>query len=420
MFRTLILLFVLGLFTRAHGQLDEARRITKQLCSEEFFGRGYVNNGMAKAADFLGEEFKNVGMQPLFGDSYFQTYAYDVNSFPGKMHLQQNGRDLNPGIHFLVSAQSPTISGEMNYVRIDSLILSDENLLKDEIEKIYLGKKNAILLDSRGLSRSTRDEFNRLAYSFTSIATTLVTTDSKFTWSVGRFQLKNAVIQLQDSILKDDAVFHVNIEALFIPDFEARNVGGIIQSKKRCAKTIVFCAHYDHLGGMGDNVYIPGANDNASGTAMLISLASAYIKKPSRYNLVFLAFSGEEAGLLGSEFFVGNSPIPLNKIKLVLNLDIMGSGEEGITVVNGTVFEKQFDLLSSINSENNYLKQVKKRGETSNSDHYHFYQNGVPAFFIYTMGTNRHYHDVFDTYEELSFSAYENIVMLLQDFVRAL
>ena len=379
-----------------------------------------MHDGMGKAADFLGDEFQKVGMEPLFDNSYFQSYTYDVNSFPGSMSLQQNGRELLPGIHFLVSANSPTIRGSLNFVVIDSLILTDENRLKDEIQKIYTGQKNAIFLDSRGLTRENRDEFNRLAYSLTTIATTLVTTDDKFTWSVGRFQLQNAVVQIQDSILEDQADYEVDIEAKFIENFEARNVGGFIRSKKRRAKTIVFCAHYDHLGGMGSEVYIPGANDNASGTAMLISLASNYVKHPSKYTIVFLAFSGEEAGLLGSEFFVDNSPINLKRIKFVLNLDIMGSGEEGITVVNGTVFEKEFDLLSAINSEGEYLKQIKKRGETSNSDHYHFYQNGIPAFFIYTLGDNKHYHDVFDTYDELSFSAYADIIRLLDAFVRKL
>jgi aminopeptidase YwaD len=409
--------FVLFPFLLA-AQLEEARRITEQLCSPEFFGRGYVQEGMGKAADFLGDEFQKVGIEPLFQDSYFQHYTYDVNSFPGSMLLLQNGRELQPGIHYLVSANSPTIRGSLNYVVIDSLILTDENRLKDEIQKIYTGQKNAIFLDSRGLSRESRDEFNRLAYSLTTVATTLVTTDDKFTWSVGRFQLQNAVVQIQDSILAKNASYEVDIEAKLLENFEARNVGGVIRSKKRRAKTIVFCAHYDHLGGMGSEVYIPGANDNASGTAMLISLASNYVKKPSKYTIVFLAFSGEEAGLLGSEFFVENSPFELKRIKFVLNLDIMGSGEEGITVVNGTVYEKEFDLLSAINSEKGYLKEIKKRGETSNSDHYHFHQKGIPAFFIYTLGENKHYHDVFDTYDELSFSAYEDIIRLLDAFVR--
>jgi Zn-dependent M28 family amino/carboxypeptidase len=107
----------------------------------------------------------------------------------------------------------------------------------------------------------------------------------------------------------------------------------------------------------------------------------------------------------------------LKEIEFLLNLDIMGSGEEGITVVNGRQLTEEFKTLTDINDKNEYLSKVKPRGETANSDHYFFYKNGVPCFFIYTMGPNKHYHDVYDTYEELSFAAYDDIVMLLIDFV---
>lgn len=95
----------------------------------------------------------------------------------------------------------------------------------------------------------------------------------------------------------------------------------------------------------------------------------------------------------------------------------MGSGEEGITVVNGTVYTDEFDELVAINDEFNYLTKIKKRGPTQNSDHYFFSVEGVPSFFIYTMGPNKHYHDIFDTYDELSFEACEDIIKLLIRFV---
>jgi Zn-dependent M28 family amino/carboxypeptidase len=285
---------------------------------------------------------------------------------------------------------------------------------------VYLGVKNSFLIDSRGFEDKERAELIRYAFNFTSTAPTFVTTDQKFTWSVGRNHLKHPLIQIQDSIIEIGQKFEVNIEATLINDFEANNVIGYLPGKKKCAKTIVFCAHYDHLGGLGKNTYIPGANDNASGTAMLITLANYFKKNPSDYNMLFIAFSGEEAGLLGSEYFVSNSPLKLKKIRFVLNLDIMGSGEEGITVVNATEYVKEFELLQRINTEQQLLPKVKSRGETSNSDHYHFHQNGVPSFFIYTMGTNKHYHDVFDTYDALTFEAYNNVMKLLQTFVEQL
>ena len=407
--------------TLLFSQVEEARRITKKLCSTEFFGRGYVNNGMQSAALFLQDEFINAGLQP-YSDKFdfLQSYTYDVNSFPGEMELVHKNKVLQPGIHFLPEASSPSLDMTADYALIDSAVLVDENLLKDAIESVYLGVKNSFLIDSRGFDDKERSDLIRYAFNFTSTAPTFITTDQKFTWSVGRNQLKYPLIQVQDSVVRLGEPFRVTIEAEFLPNFEANNVIGFLPAKKKRAKTIVFCAHYDHLGGIGKNTFIPGANDNASGTAMLVTLANYFKKNPSKYNMLFIAFSGEEAGLLGSEFFVANSPIKMKKIRFVLNLDIMGSGEEGITVVNATEYTEEFELLTAINNELNLLPRVKSRGETSNSDHYFFHKNGVPSFFIYTMGTNKNYHDVFDTYDALTFEAYNNVMKLLQVFAERL
>ena len=109
--------------------------------------------------------------------------------------------------------------------------------------------------------------------------------------------------------------------------------------------------------------------------------------------------------------------IKLKKIDFLINLDIMGSGEEGITVVNATNFETEFLALQKINEELNLLSQIKKRGPTKNSDHYWFTTKNVPAFFIYTQGPNKNYHDVFDTYENLTFKEFRDITTLLLKFV---
>ncbi len=76
---------------------------------------------------------------------------------------------------------------------------------------------------------------------------------------------------------------------------------------------LVFSAHYDHLGQMGKDIYFPGANDNASGTSMLLNLAKYYSQNRPKYSVLFIAFGGEEAGLIGSEYYVKNPLVPLSK-----------------------------------------------------------------------------------------------------------
>jgi Zn-dependent M28 family amino/carboxypeptidase len=168
---------------------------------------------------------------------------------------------------------------------------------------------------------------------------------------------------------------------------------------------------------MGQETYFPGANDNASGTAMLLELAHYFVEHPmKKVNVVFMSFAGEEAGLIGSHYYVEHPLFPLEKIKFLTNVDIMGSGEEGITVVNATKFPAEFSALQQINKNEEYLVKIGSRGPAANSDHYFFTEAGVPAFFIYTMGPNKHYHDVEDTYKELSFSEFGDLYRLLIDF----
>jgi aminopeptidase YwaD len=197
---------------------------------------------------------------------------------------------------------------------------------------------------------------------------------------------------------------------------EAQNVIGYIEGTEHPDSFIVFTAHYDHLGRMGADTYFPGANDNASGTSMLLQMAAYYSLNPPKYSIAFICFAGEEAGLLGSSYYVENPVFPLEQIRFVINMDIFGTGDEGITVVNAKDHPNEFATLNRINASKSYLTKIKSRGQTQNSDHYPFSTKGVPAVFIYTMGGIKAYHDIFDKSETLSLDAYESLFRLLRDF----
>ncbi|HRZ21864.1 MAG TPA: M28 family peptidase, partial [Bacteroidales bacterium] len=130
--------------------------------------------------------------------------------------------------------------------------------------------------------------------------------------------------------------------------------------------------------------------------------------------------SGEEAGLLGSEYYAGHPLFPLEKIRFLINLDLVSTGSDGIMVINGEEFNEEFELLVSLNREENLVKEVKKRGPSNNSDHYPFYRRGVPCFFIHTLGEYSEYHTVDDKPERLPFSAYNEFFTLLTLFVQHL
>ena len=413
--KTLLLLFILNRGF-AFCQIEEVRRITHQLCSPELHGRGYVNKGDSLAAEFIATEFSKIGLKPI-GDSYFQEFQHSVNTFPGVMLVQQNNRKLIPGVHFLVDAGSAGAKMQLKPKRIPISTALNTDKLIQEIQAISNGTTyNSIAFDFRKLSADTLRKISGLTREIAGILPVIEVTDRKLTWSVASEQLKHPLLQIQDSVFVFDELLTIDIEAKQIPDYLSRNVIGYLPGKKKWRKKVIYSAHYDHLGRMGEETYFPGANDNASGTAMLLSMANYFKKNPINRSIVFIAFAGEEAGLVGSKYFVGNPLVKLKKIHFVLNLDIMGSGEEGITVVNATLFDSEFKELQKINEEQKLISQIKSRGPAANSDHYWFTQMNVPAFFIYTMGTNKNYHDIFDTYENLTFVEYHDLVALLCAF----
>jgi aminopeptidase YwaD len=414
----LLLLILNGGFTFC--QIEEVRRITHQLCSPELHGRGYVSKGDSLAAEFIAADFSKIGLKPI-GDSYFQEFQHSVNTFPGKMLVKQDNRTLVPGVHFLVDAGSAGAKMQLKPKRIPiSIALNTEKLIQ-EIQAISNGTTyNSIAFDFRKLTADTLRKISGLTREIAGILPVIEVTDRKLTWSVSSEQLKHPLLQIQDSVFVFDEELTIDIEAEQLTDYRSRNVIGYLPGKRKWGKKVIYSAHYDHLGRMGEETYFPGANDNASGTAMLLSMANYFKQNPIKRSIVFIAFAGEEAGLVGSKYFVGNPLVKLKKISFVLNLDIMGSGEEGITVVNATLFDSEFKALQKINQEQKLISHIKSRGPAANSDHYWFTQMNVPAFFIYTMGPNKNYHDIFDTYENLSFVEYQDLVALLCAFTKQL
>ncbi len=421
MHKTIFSFFVLLTSVFCSAQIEEVRRITEQLCSPEFHGRGYVEKGDSIAAAFLVEEFKKNNIGPFEGN-YLQSFSLDVNTFPGEMSISQNGKGLVPGKDFVVN---PSSTGDKTTYQLRE-VSANEILNLPEIRSIIqeikseIGQSTAIVIDYTIMSSDTVKKVKSIAYELATILPVIEIINTKFTWSVGREQSFFPYIEIQENKIDKTATLTIDIEAKFVKNYQSQNVMAYLPAKKKCAKTVMFTAHYDHLGRMGADTYFPGGNDNASGTAMLFTMANYFKNKPSDYNLLFVAFAGEEAGLVGSEFFVNNAPLKLKKIKFLFNLDIMGSGEDGVTIVNATLFEREFQLLQDINNEKSLLSQVKSRGPAANSDHYWFTENGVPAFFMYTMGINKNYHDIFDTYEALSFVEYQDITTLLIEFVKRL
>ena len=401
--------------------INYARSIVATLASPKFIGRGYTANGNKLAAEYIAGEFKKDGLTSLT-KNYFQKFKISVNTFPNRMFVDVDADTLKPGIDYLVDAGSPSISGTFGILKTDRKDISREV----EFKRIAGASKNQfILIDNRdktGEDKETTKEtdqiINYLKYSAdVHYAGVIILTSEKLTWDASQEQYVRPVITtttLPD--VKPNSIINITIDSDFKKNFETQNVIGMIPGSSVTDSFLVFTAHYDHLGQMGKQTYFPGANDNASGVAMLLNLARHYSQNQPKYSILFIAFSGEELGLLGAKEYTEHPLFPLSRIKFLLNFDLAGTGDEGIRVVNGSVFKAKFDILAKLNEQLQLLPKIDIRGEACISDHCMFYMKGVPCFYIYTQGGIRAYHDVYDKAETLPLTEFTDYCTLMIKF----
>lgn len=398
---------------------DLAMERIQLLCSEKKHGRGYVKDGAAKSAEYLSSVFKKYEIEK-FNNSYYQEFSYQVNSFPGKMRVRLNGKRLKPGVEYVVGPETPNLRGRYKMIVPDSTLLNDTIKIIQHLGRMDGRNDKLLVIDFENISNVDIRWFYvyLMRFNYLNFGGFVELHANELMWSVRRYQSDYPVVKLKKDVFpKNSRRLFINVEAELIDDFEAKNIIGYIPGDSD--EFIVLTAHYDHLGRMGRKTLFPGAQDNASGVSMLLDFAEYYSKNKPKYSIAFMLFFGEEAGLLGSRHYVNNPLFNLDDIKLVINLDMVGTGDDGITIVNGKTegYEEVFELVKSINNENDFLEEVAARGETANSDHFPFHQNGIKAIFIYTRGDGTYYHSIKDRPETLSLKGYNGLFNLLTNFI---
>lgn len=397
--------------------MERAKKTLAELCSPQMRGRGYLANGDKVAAQFIVQRLEKAGAKK-FGDSYFQQFELDINTFPDKMQLEIDGVAMKAGTDFIVSPVSASGGGKGEPYWLDSLLFVEDRKAIEKLLATDLSNK-IIVLNGKDYPKLTDlpTAIVRKIYE----AQAFISLETKLTMSLANTQLTKPTFSILKSKYTPQAKkIKFSLEAKLVENYKTQNVIGYIEGTSVTDSFMVFSAHYDHLGGLGKESYFAGANDNASGVTLLLELLEYYKTSPAPYSIVFMFFGAEEAGLIGSKFYVENPLFPLQKIKFLINLDLVGTGVEGITVVNATIFPKEFSMIESLNKAGNYFSQVKKRGKAANSDHYFFTERGVKSFFIYAMGGIQAYHDVDDKAETLPLSHYEAFFKLLTGFVKEL
>lgn len=435
---TLLFSLSLFLFPSLHAQdSTSVREMIATLSSSNMYGRSIAYDGERKAAEYIRSVFQEAGLKPL-GDTYFQSYNFPGFAMEGDVSLSINGSKLNLFDDYRIYPFSQSMNGQnIPIIHADPIILIDkakrEKFIKKQGDKL---KKSFLYFDITKLGKSANpgiinqiqvaiyylgvnrknDEFAALGY---------LVGDSKLPvigLSGTTYERPFSYIYVIADKMKGAKTISLNYTTRFV-QHKSNNVIAKIEGTHQPDSFIVFTAHYDHIGCMGNEVIFHGAHDNASGTATVLSLAQYYSKNPPPYSMIFCLFSGEEAGLRGSSYFTENPLIPLDKIKIAVNLDMMCGGNDGIMVVNSRngLPAVYFDKLLKINEEKQYLPEIKSRPNTQNSDHFPFTEKGVPALFIYTMGgKSGGYHEYTDSAENCGLSQWESIFHTIIEWMNVL
>jgi Peptidase family M28/PDZ domain len=191
----------------------------------------------------------------------------------------------------------------------------------------------------------------------------------------------------------------VDLEAV---DVRTANVIGVVpgHDPARASEAVVVGAHYDHLGRSGGAVY-PGADDNASGTAVVLELARAFATaRGAPRTLVFILFSGEEIGLLGSRHYVRSPTVPIERTVAMINLDMVGRLGDRPLGVGGVATGGGLKTVVDDAARQLGLALADRDAPGGASDHAPFYRAGVPVLFFHT-GAHPDYHRPTDTADKI-------------------
>jgi hypothetical protein len=203
-----------------------------------------------------------------------------------------------------------------------------------------------------------------------------------------------------------------------------RNVVGFVDNN--AGSTVIIGAHFDHLGyGSAGSLYRGepaihnGADDNASGTAAIMQLARIMKSKGKDKNYLFIAFSGEENGLWGSNYFSKNATVELGKVDYMINLDMVGRmNEEKTLAINGVGTSPVWmDKIEAANTDT--LKLVTSESGIGPSDHTSFYLQNLPVLHFFT-GQHDDYHRPSDDSDKINYQGVVHVVRIIERLVLSL
>lgn len=479
--KALLVFVLLGIFVNAQNNpditADEIKSHINYLASDELEGRMTGTDALYKAADYLKDEFVSYSLEPLFDGSFFQDFPFieklelgEKNSLTAFME-DNNGVpitttfELNKDYTPLSFSDNLDFQGQIVFAGYG---ISAKDLNYDDYEGIDVKDKIVVVFRNHPDMKSPHskfEQFSSLRYKTTNardkgakgiifINTSDKTDDplvplryddaGKIT-GISAVQVKRSTLNfipltdLQneiDSTLKPKSfLIDKDYTANLITEVnevkgKSVNVGGIVKAtnNKFPGEFLVIGAHFDHLGWGGQNsLYMGepsihnGADDNASGTTGLLELAEKFssIKDKIDRDIVFIAFSGEELGLLGSSYVVNNFPLPIENDITMINMDMIGRlNDKKDLIVYGTGTSSKWKNILDEKNEYDFNLTFNDEG-FGPSDHSSFYGKKIPVLFFFT-GTHTDYHKPSDDADKINASGQEKVVNYVYDVALAI
>ena len=414
--KRILLLVLLSLASlQLPGQdLPHFKRVVRELSSAKYQGRGYARDGANKAGKYLQKEFRRAGADEVT----LQPFTIDINTFCGKAEMWADGRKLRTGVDFSMREYSPGVHGEFPVYFVDTLNFDAERIYADLAKPENAG---CMVCCEFWFTYKHRDVFSRLQK-----AGELPNAGLLFTWTApikfykayGEKVVDKPIVWVTPEAIEGVRRVKLDVDNEFLQDYGLFNVIARVEGARHDS-CYVFTAHYDHLGNLGRKVYYPGANDNASGTAAIVTLAAYYAKNRPQYDMYFVAFSGEDANLRGSTFFAEHPVVPLGQIKYLFNIDMIGDDNPVQYCEVSDAGMAQFAEFEQIVEEQHLFGRLNRGELAANSDHYPFAVRGVPCIFLENEEGSAfpHYHTPADNMKTIRFDSYEPVFRLITSFI---
>jgi aminopeptidase YwaD len=406
----------------------------RTLSSDEYEGREAGTAGERKAAGYIMQRMKEAGISPMFDGEWMQAFTFQGEWAYGENNtLKIGNRSFNHGVDFYTLPNSA--NGSMrakgiyvgygleeeahddykdirNLTNITGRIFFMEYYLPEHMD--HPTNHLAVLQKKieKAISKGAR------AVVFVNTSASRRDPSTSLNQQLGREGIpvlfaRTAVLEAWKRLSRD-----ANIELstdLNRENHTSYNVAGYIDNN--APYTIVIGGHYDHMGyggrgsrSPGVRAIHPGADDNASGTAGVMEAARFVKQSPfTNYNYIFIAFSAEEKGLLGSRHFTVSDAYDMKKVNYMLNFDMLGRVENNTFSLIGTGSSPVWDSIIEKHTPEAYTIK-KSPGGTGGSDHTSFYRQNIPVLFFFS-GLHDDYHRPSDTEDKIN---YEGLLTMLQ------